>query len=192
VIEKITAILSEDTKKAQNDEKVTSRFTREVLAYIELLSCTVTNAEPKLAGMLTQASLQTQEMQEHTNTVGIEPWLLSCLVDIMTFRHWREEQVRRSSLSIAEMVKKAMSIEQSLENGRSRGEKTQKEKQPVPESWVFTNIFACGASILLHATISHARPHVLEIQTGVTDLIAALQLLPRPEMLKRLSWPICM
>jgi hypothetical protein len=169
-----------------------SDFVQQSLAYTELLSCSVTTTEPKLARKVTQIYCKDAMAKNCNTVVGLEPWLLVCLTDIMTFRHWKEDQLRQSSLSIAELAKKAMSIEQSLDDGKSASGDRLCKQRPATDTWVLTNVFACGASILLHATISEARPQVLEIKNGVSDLIEALHLMSHPEMLKRLSWPICM
>ena len=178
------------TDHASAGDRLGLHFTQEVLAYLELLSCTVTGLEPKYAQKLRQRCVGGEGSQEWSSAIGIETWLMSCLLDIMLLRYWKQEQASKGSLSMAEMVKRALKIEQDLQNNKLAIVQ-QKEEGILTETSIFTNIFATGASIILHATISDARPHILEIKKGVADLISALRLLPRPEMLKRLSWPIC-
>jgi C6 transcription factor Pro1 len=193
LFEDITPLCLNSSNSTNNTDQPIIQFVKENLAYAELLSCTVASAQPPvLAGTLAQSTTQ-DEMTKHSSTViGIQWWLFSCITDIMSFRHWKEDQVKQSSLSIAELVKKATTIEQTLRDGKSLGKLQHRDKKSMTDTWILTDIFACGASLLLHATISDARPQVLEIKDGVSEFIAALQLIPYPEMLKRLSWPICM
>ena len=191
IVEAVASFTPTTSNQAFGEDRLGLHFNQEVLVYIELLSCTVTGIEPKFAKRFMQDVLTNNESRSCSNMMGVESWLMSCLLDIMVFRQWKEDQASRGSLSIAEMVKRALSIERSLQDGRSASDRRNDGQQPLRDSWVFTNVFASGASILLHATMSDARPYVLEIKNGVSDLISALQLLPRPEMLKRLSWPIC-
>ena len=188
LIEVVASFKSLTTEHDPTEDQLWLSFNQEVLVYLEILCCTCTGFEPKFAVCLMQTN--TTNSTPWLDATGLERCLMSCLLDITMLRRWKDTQTSKGCLSITELVKRSLSIEQALQQQRQANLERMKSQLPR-DSWAFTNVFASAASVFLHATISGARPQIPEIRKGVSDTIEALKLLPRPDLLKRLAWPLC-
>ena len=190
IIEVVASFNSIKVDQMIEERRLCLGFCQNILVCLEILSCTFTGAEPKFSMQFMHRRGAEEMLPRLSDITGIESWMMFCLMNITTLRRWKEDELSKGSLSMTELVKRAGSIEHDLQHHRQENLE-RINSQPVQDSWIFTNVFACAASVFLHATISESRPQILEIKQGVSDTIDALQLLPSPELLKRLAWPIC-
>lgn len=165
-------------------------FCQHVLVVLEVLACTFTGAEPKFASKFMLSHGTTDDLQNLSNVTGMESWMIQCLIDLTILRHWKDVELSKGSLSVIELVKKAVPLERDLRDRRQENLERIKS-QPLQEKVIFSNVFASAASVFLHATISEPYPQIPEIQQAVSDTTDALRLLPHPDLLRRLAWPVC-
>lgn len=193
-----------DADRALNEGAFGLDFYENVLVYLEILSCTFSTNEPKFAMKVTRNFTATECLQRLSQATGLESWLLLSLTQITSLRCWKEDQLTKGALSMAELVKRASSIEQGLQQYRheilANNSKISNDyssnddyfEVPTPrESVAFTSVFAAAATAFLHATVSDPRPQIPEIRQSVADTVEALRHLPQPDLLRRLAWPVC-
>jgi hypothetical protein len=128
--------------------------------------------------------------------IGCDTSVMESIMNIAELRHWKLHEMANESISVISLAKRALQIELSLQSSR----KLIREKidnhsvltSSISESWIMTNVYACAASVYLHATVSRSCPKVPEIQKGVEDTMVAIKMLPRAKLVRKLLWPICM
>jgi C6 transcription factor Pro1 len=116
-------------------------------------------------------------------------------MDISLLHHWKEENLTKGLLSMAELGKRAMTIEHDLRLH------TRKSHEPATDhsflsfidecKSIINAVFASAATIYLHVTLSGPWPGVPEIDEAVSNTINAIKKLPHPGILKVLAWPLC-
>lgn len=216
MIETIGTLAPQIAEQTLDDGMTGLEFYDYILAYLEVLSCTFYVTEPKFAVYLTQNFAAKDTLQRISRVTGLESWVIVSLWQITMLRRWKEDQIAKGALSMAELVRRASFIEQDLQQRRqemiAKSNHTDSDAkshnnntipkssdsgngQPSPavfrERAAFTNVFAAAAAAFLHATVSEPRPQIPEISQAIADTIQALRLLPRPDLLRRLAWPIC-
>lgn len=127
--------------------------------------------------------------------MGYQGWIMDYIMQIVLLRHWKDKEISKASLSLAELARKAFSIERNLRRDRENilHKIIQNTIAPLSERNIelVTNVFASAALVYLHTIISDPRPEVSEIQQGIAETIDAIRLLQDPTLLDRLVWPIC-
>ena len=136
-----------------------------------------------------------EEIAGFEEVVGCDAWVIQHIMQIAELRYWKHEETSKGSLSVIELVKRALAIDHSLTEKRHENKRRITDHSvhtsAIKIVWIINNIFASAAAIYLHATVSEPRPEVEEIERGVSDTVEALRLLPHPRFLKRLTWPVC-
>lgn len=113
---------------------------------------------------------------------------------ISELQAWKHQQAISGSLSFIELARRALRVEQELNQTWQNNIEllgNYSNDQKTRGNQVITNIFTCAASVYLHVVVSGARPEVLEIKKAVSDTIRALKKITNVEIVKSLTWPIC-
>jgi len=171
------------------------RLFQNTLICLDILSCVSTGMEPEFALKFRdkfRAGENTLRLDEIT---GCESSVMECIMNIAVLRYWKEKETANGSMSLIELAKRALSVERDLQEIRGKNLDRIKNHSVLTSSikniWFLTNVFACAASIYLHAAVSGPRPEIPEIKIGVADTIDAIKLLPNGRLLDRLMWPVC-
>lgn len=149
---------------------------------MEVLGCTVYGDLPALAS---RYIVRVRAPNAHGSTSGLDHIVLDCMIDIIHLRKRKASQLANGSLSISQLVKDSLAIEEKLD-----GSPTKLEIEDSGRS-AFSQVFRSAARVFLQCTVSEPRPEIVEIQQRVEETIKALNELPRAPLLKRLAWPIC-
>jgi C6 transcription factor Pro1 len=113
---------------------------------------------------------------------------------ISELQAWKHQQALSGSLSLIELARRALKAKQELDQARQSNLEllmNHSTHSKTSSIRIITNIFACAALIYLHVVVSGARPEISEIKKAVTDTIEALKTIPNVEIVKSLTWPIC-
>jgi C6 transcription factor Pro1 len=165
------------------------------LICLDIISCTSTGREPKFAMKFRDSFRADNGPVRAEQMTGCQNVVMECIMDIAILHHWKEKVKSNQSMSLTELVKRALLLESGLQQIRKKNfERITSQSlltSSVEDTWIITNVYACAATVYLHATVSGPHPEIPEIKNGVVDTIQALKLLPRAGLLKRLMWPVC-
>lgn len=167
---------------------------QELLVSLEILASTSTGQAPVFASKVRNNKKVGNLRLEHV--VGCNTSIMENIRTISELQAWKHDQALNGSLSFIELARRALKAEQELNQARQNNLELSMIHTPNSNSktcsvHVITNIFACAASIYLHVVVSGARPEIPEIKKSVTDTIEALTAIPNVEIVKCLTWPIC-
>ena len=163
-----------------------SHFSKEILSYLEVLASTMTGGQPNLA-IRHMACIDNSIALECVT--GVESWLLKCLIQIIQLRKWKSDQLSKASLSMLELMKSSLAIENDLKRERAC---SRPGKYPSDSARsAFMKVFESAIAVFLQCTVSEPRPEIIEIQQEVAKTTDALKNLPQASLLKRLAWPVC-
>jgi hypothetical protein len=139
------------------------------------------------------------------HVVGCKSDVMECIMHTSDLHAWSHQQALHASSSLIETARRALKVEQKLERAQRKINTEENsgcyhQQQPLQHGSTdsrqadvntITRIFACAASIYLHVVVSGAHPRVPEIKRGVTNTIEALGAMSNVELVRSLTWPIC-
>ncbi|THY37126.1 hypothetical protein D6C98_10813 [Aureobasidium pullulans] len=158
----------------------------QVLSFLEILASTITGNAPTFA---VHHLALIDDSAASDCVIGVEQWLLHCLIRVIDLRNWKQEHLSKASLSMTELIATALSIDDDLKQGRICDRSDRGLGDSVRSS--FMKVFESASAVFLQCTLSDSRPEIVEIQREVTLTIGALDDLPQAALLRRLSWPVC-
>lgn len=130
---------------------------------------------------------------ELENLFGCTSYIMTILYDIVSLDAWKKEAERLHKLSMSELVKRSVEIEERLHQQISKlkcaGEGSTSDLSTAQQE--VSTIFALSALTYLHVVVSGANPHLPEIEESTAKTIFALQSLSDPSYLRHLVFPFC-
>jgi hypothetical protein len=163
-----------------------SHFSKEILSYLKVLASTLTGGQPNFA---IRHMICMDNPVDLECVTGVEPWLFDCLIRIIQLRKWKSDQVSKVSLSMLELIKSSLAIENDLKRERAY---SRPGKYPSDSARsAFMKVFESTTAVFLQCTVTEARPEIVEIQQEVVKTTDAVKNLPQASLLKRLAWPVC-
>ncbi|KAG0645738.1 Pestheic acid cluster transcriptional regulator 3 [Hyphodiscus hymeniophilus] len=199
-------------KHSLSADNAALKFFTGAIIWFDVLACISTSTRPYLSGYhdrlscLSESSLhgENDSIQLHS-IMGCENWAMIAIGEVAKIKAWKEEGIRSGSLDIHHFAEVARKLQAGLESNnlqvhvvldRIRSD----HSGPPPHhrtilyntytTLVITRIFACAALIYLQTVIS-SDPSVLNISTGLQDVMTAMTYLPDPRMFRGLVWPLC-
>jgi hypothetical protein len=156
-----------------------------------------------------------EQVTPHINLqefVGVENWVIVSIAEIAALDSWKHEMKRTGSLSVAELVTRAATIEQHLrrslealeeasikQGGRGPADGPQHilhyfagtfSPQLMHGTALNTQIWAQAAITYLGVVLSGWQPSIPEIRSSVAQTIELLMSLPSPDCLRTVVWPL--
>jgi hypothetical protein len=134
-----------------------------------------------------------------SNFTGCDEWVTEEILNIIKLANWKETAKSKKQLSNRELTTRALEIDTKLKSEMrvlsARIERSSHlEVFDSPDTYIkllVTRIFGYGALIYLYTVESGPCPDVPEIHTNVSKTIDAFNALPQAELIRGLSWPLC-
>jgi hypothetical protein len=127
--------------------------------------------------------------------------VMSLLFEITVLDKWKTESLATHKLSIVELAKRGLQIEQRLRRELANLNSTQSSLQSsnrpsviqsIPSHIIATRAYALAAITYLHVVISGPYPELPEIMNPVSDSIALFRCIQDdPKLLLNIIWPLC-
>lgn len=165
---------------------------------LDILACASTRSTPFLEIDHLQALSQLGITMERM--MGCENPVMALIFEITELDKWKAESQATHKLSIVELAKRGLQIEQRLRQELADLNSTQASQpsnhpsmiKSTPSHITATKAYALAAIIYLHVVISGPYPELPEIAGPVSDAISLLRSTQdNPKLLLNLIWPLC-
>ncbi|GAB7355482.1 hypothetical protein MBLNU459_g5979t1 [Dothideomycetes sp. NU459] len=156
---------------------------QDLLIVLDILASTSTGEAPAFASKFHGRFELRNIMLE--KVTGCDTSVMECILDVSNLQAWNRGHILNDSPSIFELVRRALKIEEKLDQARRKNLELQRNRSTgsrMNHIRIITNIFACATSVYLHIVVSGARPKIQEIKQGVTDTIEALKSIADPDI----------
>lgn len=140
--------------------------------------------------------------------VGCENWVILQMGEIAALDAWKRRSRKAGKLDMMELVARASTIQQALVANLARLDDATNTSQP---SWLglfsdynnqlppmpggcaafVTRVWAHAALLYLAVSVSGWQPGSAGIRDNVTRILALLERMPAPELLRTVVWPYC-
>jgi len=130
---------------------------------------------------------------------GCDEWVTQEVLNIMKLAHWKETMKSKKQLSNRELTTRALEIDTKLKCEMSALSARIERSSYLdffdnPYTYIkllVTRVFGYSTLIYLYTIESGHCPDVPEIHTNVSKTIDAFKALPQAELIRSLSWPLC-
>jgi hypothetical protein len=130
---------------------------------------------------------------------GCDEWITREVFNIIKLAHWKETMKSKKQLSNRELSTRALEIDTKLKSEMdvlsariNRSSHLDFFDNPYNYTKLLvTRIYGYSALIYLYTTESGPYPNVPEIYDNVSKMIDAFKALPQAELVRSLSWPLC-
>ena len=129
---------------------------------------------------------------------GCDEWVIDQLLKIIELKHWKDTMQAKKQLSVLELATRATEIKTRLESEVGKISKGIEgsfvgllEHHSKHGSVIVTQVWAYATLVYLHVIVSGSNPELPDIHNNVSKAIQAFKALPDPEMVRSLSWPLC-
>jgi hypothetical protein len=130
---------------------------------------------------------------------GCDEWVSREVLNIYRLAFWKETMKSKKQLSNRELTKRALEIDTRLKSEMSALSILIERSSHLdffdnPHAYIkllVTRIYGYGTLIYLYTIESGPCPDVPEIHTNVSNTIDAFKALPQAELIRSLSWPLC-
>lgn len=130
--------------------------------------------------------------------MGCQNSVMALIFEITVLDKWKSESQAIHKLSIVDLAKRGLQVEQRLRQELANLNSTQSSPQPsnhiypTPSHIIATKAYALAAIIYLHVVISRPCRELPEIAGPVSDTIALFQSTQAsPKLLLNILWPLC-
>jgi len=144
-----------------------------------------------------EPSLSISHIPMHRFT-GCDEWVIDQLLKIIELKHWKDTMQAKKQLSVLELATRATEIKTRLESEVGKISKGIEgsfvgllEHHSKHGSVIVTQVWAYATLVYLHVIVSGSNPELPDIHNNVSKAIQAFKALPDPEMVRSLSWPLC-
>jgi hypothetical protein len=190
------AFQSDQVNDLSNTHKEAYRFFSSALMWYKLQSCAVTGTVSVTACAEFQLSNSSMPLSGFT---GCDEWVTQEVLNIIKLAHWKGTMKSKKQLSNRELSRRALEIDTKLKREMSSLSARIERSSHLdffdnPFTYVkllVTRIFGYSTLIYLYTVESGPSPDVPEIQTNVSKAIDAFKALPQAELIRSLSWPLC-
>lgn len=121
---------------------------------------------------------------------GCESWVFQTILDVVSLKAWKSDVTESGTLNVVELAEKSAKIQTDIQNRQAdlQIDYVTYASQDIQQ---ITEVYAHATEVFLHTTTSGAYPDVSNIRDAVSRAVAAIQRLNHPQLLRNLSWPIC-
>jgi hypothetical protein len=165
---------------------------------LDIMACASTRSQPSL--QLDHKHILETFGIDLGSLFGCESQVMALIFEVVLLDNWKKEAEKTRKLSMVDLVKRAATIEDRLqqkvrdiESTQSPGSNTLESSGSTPSTCpiAITYIFALSALTYLHVVVSGASPELPEIAESVSKTVVAFQCLTDPRLLQNLVWPFC-
>lgn len=130
---------------------------------------------------------------------GCDEWVTQEVLNIIKLAHWKETMKSKKQLSNRELATRSQEIDTKLKSKTTalsaRIERSSHldffDNHSTYIKLLVTRILAYSTLIYLYTIESGPCPDVPEIHINVSKVIDAFKALPQAELIRSLSWPLC-
>ncbi|RDW87383.1 Zn2 DNA-binding protein-1 [Coleophoma crateriformis] len=190
------AFQSDQVKDLSNTHKEAYRFFSTALTWYIFQSYAATGTMLPAACAGIQLRNLCTPLSDFT---GCDEWVTQEILNIIKLANWKETMKSKKQLSNRELTTRAREIDTKLKSEMSvlsaRIERcSHLDFFDNPSNYIklfVTRIFGYSTLIYLYTIESGPCPDVPEIHTNVSKTIEAFKALPQAEVVRSLSWPLC-
>ncbi|PVI07516.1 hypothetical protein DM02DRAFT_551138 [Periconia macrospinosa] len=199
---------------AWSTDQAAFRFYSALLIVDDIISSTCMTEPPRLSRYHAQCLFANDHSPEARSPLnledfmGCENWVLLQISEISALDAWKKSMKKAGQLDMMELVARASVIKQCLLGYLTRLEATTNipntnppgffaffndQLPPMPGgcSAFVTRVWAHAALLYLSVTVSGWQPASLEIRNNMTRILALLEQMPEPKLLRTVAWPFC-
>lgn len=198
---------------ARNSDQAAFRFYSAHLIVDDTIASICTGEAPQLLeyhSQLLTTGISTDEKPSLNleDFTGCENWVILQLAEIAALDAWKKSAKQAGRLDMMEVVVRASTIQQKLLGNLARLDNITDTSQP---GWLglfgvyndqlppmpggcaafVTRVWAHAALLYLTVTVSGWQPASVGIRENVTRIVALLERMPTPELLRTVVWPYC-
>ncbi|KAH7395212.1 fungal-specific transcription factor domain-containing protein [Phaeosphaeria sp. MPI-PUGE-AT-0046c] len=198
---------------ARNSDQAAFRFYSSLLMVDDIVAGICTGEAPQLreyhARLLTKDTFTDEKPSlSLEDFMGCENWVVLQMAEISALDAWKKQTRKTGRLDMMQVVARASTIQQKLLENLARLDNTTNTSQP---SWLgvfgvyndqlppmpggcvafVTRVWAHAALLYLTVTVSGWQPGSAGIRGNVTRILALLERMPTPELLRTVVWPYC-
>ncbi|KAF2499678.1 hypothetical protein BU16DRAFT_279517 [Lophium mytilinum] len=199
---------------AWNSDQAAFRFYSALLIADDIVASTCMEEPPRLleyhARLLTNGgSLDERPPLNLEDFIGCENWVMLQIGEIVALDAWKKSRKKAGQLDMMELVARASAIKQTLLDNLARldaAATTPKTNSlglftfyndhfpPMPGGCTafVTRVWAHAALLYLSVVVSGWQPRSVEVRENVVRILALLEQMPAPELLRTMVWPFCM
>ncbi|KAL2849816.1 fungal-specific transcription factor domain-containing protein [Aspergillus pseudoustus] len=199
-----------------NSDQASFRFFSAVLLLADVVSSTALEQPPRLRDyhddLLTKPYQRQEPPLQLEDFFGCQSWIIRRIGEIAALDSWKKDTKKNRSLTIVQLVKRASTIEQEIEDGLARLNSNtdwspHKQQPDLPKVLnpafahqnacaqetikLTTRIWSYAARMYLHVTQSGWQTSVPAIRDDINRMLDLFALLPSPSLLRALAWPLC-
>ncbi|KAL3462713.1 fungal-specific transcription factor domain-containing protein [Aspergillus heterothallicus] len=199
-----------------NSDQASFRFFSAVLVLADVLSSTALEQPPRLRNYhddLLSKPYRREPPIQLEDFFGCQSWIICQIGEIAALDSRKKEMKKNRSLTMMQLVKRASTIEQEIENGLRRLDSSSETNLPtrrqpdLPKALnaacahqnacaqettkLVTRIWAYAARMYLHVVLSGWQISAPEIRDDISRMLDLFSLLPSPSLLRSLAWPLC-
>lgn len=188
------AFVSDQANNLSNTHKEAYRFFSSALLWYKFQACG--------AKLLLEPSADFELSNSSTSMsyfTGCEEWVTQEVWNVIKLAHWKVSMKSKKQLSNREFITRAFVIDTKLKSEISDLSALIEFSSPLdffsdPQSYIkqlVTRIYGYSTLIFLYTIESGYSPDIPEIHSSVSKTIEAFKALPQAELIRSLSWPLC-
>lgn len=199
---------------AWSSDQAAFRFYAALLLVDDILASTCTEEPPKLIEYHARLLGMDFRLNETpilllSDFIGCENWVMLHISEISALDRWKKAMKRAAQLDMMELVARASSIRQALLDEISRLNTSTNmlrattftlfsrysdhmPSMPGSCTTFVTRLWAHGALLYLSLVAFGRQPGSVTIQERVKEILALLEQMTAPEMLRTVVWPFCL
>lgn len=190
------AFRSDQANNLSKTYKEAFRFFSAALTWYSIQACMTIGALPCIDS--TEVDL-TSLYTPISDFAGCDEWVIQEVLNITKLENWKETMKSQKQLSVRELTIRALKIETCLKSEMHKvSERIEQgsyanffDTRSDCIKLLVTRIFGYSALIYLYMIESGPCPDVPEIHENVSKIIEAFNTLPQAELVRSLSWPLC-
>ncbi|KAF2730642.1 hypothetical protein EJ04DRAFT_585503 [Polyplosphaeria fusca] len=176
-------------RRAWNPNQAAFRFHTALLLVDDIIASTCMGQAPRLleyhARLLTSASTDEEPPLSLEDFVGCETWVMLQISEIAALESWKKAMKTAGQLDMMELVARASAIKQTLLANLARLDTASGNTAFV------TRVWAHAALLYLSLVVSGWQPASASIRESVVRILALLEHMAAPELLRTMVWPYC-
>jgi hypothetical protein len=187
------AFQSDQVNNLSKTHKEAYRFFSSALMWYKFQSCATTRT------LLITTEQLSNLCMPLSGFTGCDEWITREILNIIKLADWKETMKSKKQLSNRELTTRALEIDTKLKREISALSARIERSSYLdffndPRIYIkllVTRIFGYSTLIYLYTVESGPCPDVPEIYTNVSKTIDAFKALPQAELIRSLSWPLC-
>ncbi|CAI6335256.1 unnamed protein product [Periconia digitata] len=208
------AINSQPSGGAWSSDQAAFRFYTALLIVDDIVASTCTSEPPRLidyhaSALANDRNSDAKPLLNLQDFVGCENWVMLQISEISALDAWKSSMKKAGQLDMMELVARASGIKSALVGNLARLDATVNAPKANPLglfavyndqlpyisggcNTFVTRVWAHAALLYLSVAVSGWQPASAGIRENVIRILALLDQMPAPELLRTMVWPYCL